>query len=81
LWGAFETIIADELIAEMKAVLHLLETAETRVIEALYGFDEPPVSLTEYSKSEGLKYSTARSHRDSAMRKLVHLAAHLRGYR
>jgi len=73
-------IIEDEFIAEMRSVLHLLEIVEARVIEALYGLNEPAVSLTEYAESEGLKYSTARSHRDRAMKKLPELAAHLKDY-
>jgi len=73
-------IVTDEFISEMKLVLDRLEEAERKVTKAIFGLDKPAVSLAEYAESEGLKYSTARSHRDRAMRKLLKLAAHLKDY-
>jgi len=75
-----ETVINDDFIAEMHSVLELLEDAEKRVIKALYGVDEPALSLRDIASAEGIKYSMARSIRDRAFRHLTNLAAHLKEY-
>jgi hypothetical protein len=68
-----ETIaLNDALLRDLHAVLGLLTEYERYIVDSLYGVDKhSTMSLQEFATSENMKYSSARSLRDSVLRKLL----------
>ena len=72
-------LVSKEMAEELHRVLKTLETAERDIVYALY-LDGETISLADYAKVKNVKYSTARSLRDKAFRRIAKLAEHLKEY-